>query len=252
MPSKRLPLDRNVSISIVDGGDTLIYSTRKPYDKVLIRCSFFEVFKNRAADTAGVRLAADPRCGRRPRHVSFATLKDIGWHVFVGRGKDTIIAETASYITQTITIAALLFLFAILMALYIFADASSCKPCGTYLRAEKNLLSSESRFRELFDHMSSGVAIYEAVSPGEAFSHFFRHEQRGYRSRACQMALSVNCSRPTPVSRRSDCSGSFNNFGKREKPCRFPCPSIRINILNVWVENYVSKLPSGHIFAVFG
>ncbi len=36
-------------------------------------------------------------------------------------------------------------------------------------KTEKTLQESEARFRELFDNMSSGVAIYESVNDGEDF-----------------------------------------------------------------------------------
>lgn len=249
---KRVPLDRDVSISIVDRGGTLIYSTRKPYDKELIRCSFFEVFKVRKAGTSGVQTfsAADPHAAGALRHVSFAAMKDTGWHVFVGRGKDTIIAETASYITQTITIAALLFLFVILAILYI-RKRVILQTMKDNLRAERDLHASESRFRELFDHMSSGVAIYEAVNNGEDFI-FSDMNNAGQKITGVSEGFVGRSVREVFPS--VDAFGLFRVFQqvwKTGEAMWLPMSVYSDQQLTFWAENYVSKLPSGHIVAMF-
>lgn len=249
---KRTPLVRNASLSIIDPAGSLIYSSRHPYDKALIRCSFFEAFKSFNAGGGHVQtfLTADLHAQGALHHVSFAPLKDVGWHVLIGRGKDTIMAETASYITQTATIAALLFLIAIGFILYLRRRVI-LQTLEDRLRAKKELLVSESRFRELFDHMSSGVAIYEAVNDGEDFI-FSDMNNAGQRITGVSEGFAGKSVRE--VFPGVDAFGLFRIFQqvwKTGEAMSHPMSIYSDQHLTFWAENYVSKLPSGHIVAVF-
>jgi len=97
------------------------------------------------------------------------------------------------------------------------------------LRNENELMASETRFRELFEHMQSGVAIYEAVNNGEDFviSEMNAAAQKitgvsgGFAGKASVTSFQA--------SRHSGCSRSFSRYGTRESRRFIPTRCIKIN-----------------------
>jgi PAS domain S-box-containing protein len=119
-------------------------------------------------------------------------------------------------------------------------------------QAEKALRESEHRLHELFDHMSSGVAVYEARDDGEDFI-IKDFNQAGERI--------SNVKRDEVVGRRVlkifpdvKAFGLFDVFQRVWRTGRsehHPTSLYNDNRLTFWAENYVYKLPSGEIVAVF-
>lgn len=119
-------------------------------------------------------------------------------------------------------------------------------------RAEQALQESESRFRELFSNMSSGVAIYEAVDEGRDFV---------FVDLNCAGERISNVSRDEIVGRRlSETFPGAASLGLVEllrqvwrtgEPRRLPAAHYRDDRHDLWVENYVCRLPSGHVVAVY-
>ena len=119
-------------------------------------------------------------------------------------------------------------------------------------KAEESLHYSETRYRELFDNIGSGVAIYEAVDNGNdfIFTDFNRAaEKTDKESRENLIGKSVLAARP-----------GIKDFGLFEvfrrvlatgKPEKLPISNYKDNKLEGWYENYVYKLPSGELVAVF-
>lgn len=249
---KQIPITGDVSLSVIDREGTLIYSSRKAYEKELIRCSFFEAFQARTAGGNGnpTFLAADPHAAGAMRHVSFAPLKDSGWHVFVGRDKNSIIADAAVYILQIIAIAVLLFL-SIILAIFYIRKRVILQTQEEHLRAEKDLLASETRFRELFDHISSGVAIYEAVRNGEDFI-FSDMNRAGQKITGVSEGFIGHSVREVfPGVEAFGLFDVFQQVWRTGQAMSLPMSIYKDQQLTFWAENYVSRLPSGHIVAMF-
>ena len=117
---------------------------------------------------------------------------------------------------------------------------------------EEELRDREERFRELFNNMSSGVAIYEAVEEGDNF--IFKDLNRaGLLSSQIELREIVG-KQVTEIFPSIKEMGLFDVFQRVYKtgiPEHFPSSFYQDDRLNLWVENYVCKIPSGEIVAIY-
>jgi PAS domain S-box-containing protein len=119
-------------------------------------------------------------------------------------------------------------------------------------RAEEDIEYSEVRFRELFNNMSSGVGVYEARDDGNDFII------KDY-NRAGEMISKVNRENIVgrsvlevfPGIKKFGLFEVFQRAWKTGEPGNHPVSLYEDNYLSHWAENYVYKLPSGEIVAVF-
>lgn len=130
-----------------------------------------------------------------------------------------------------------------------------CERISTYLKrriAEAYLVESEEKYRELFNNMSSGVAVYEVANGGRDF--IFRDINKA--------AEAIDHIRRGDVIGKSlfDMFPGIENFGLPDvlrrvsetgTPESFPLAEYRDEHLRGWRENYVYQLPSGEVVAVY-
>ncbi|MCG6919038.1 MAG: PAS domain S-box protein [Deltaproteobacteria bacterium] len=119
-------------------------------------------------------------------------------------------------------------------------------------RAEDALRESEIRYRSLFDHMGDGVAIYEAVNGGEDFI-FVDFNKAGVRADKIKKEAVVGKS-VTDVFPRVKDFGLFEVFQrvwKTGRPAYHPIEKYKDERIEEWRENFVYKLPTGELVAVF-
>ena len=119
-------------------------------------------------------------------------------------------------------------------------------------RMEQAIQESEARFRELFENMSSGVAVYEAVDGGKDFVF------KDFNAAAEKIG---NVNKEEIIGRRVlDVYPSMEEFGllgilrkvwKSGKPARMPASYYKDERREGWRDNYVYKLPSGEVIAVY-
>ncbi len=117
---------------------------------------------------------------------------------------------------------------------------------------EKRLMESELRFRELFDHMGTCVAIYDSPDNGQSF--IFKDMNKaglafGQKKKAdivgrdvCEVFPGVEALGLLDV---------FKRVWKAGKPEHHPSSRYQDDKLELWVENYVCKLPSGELVAIY-
>lgn len=117
---------------------------------------------------------------------------------------------------------------------------------------EDSIKKSEHRLKQLLNNMANGVTVYEALDDGKDF-----------------LILNINRAgeRITDV-KRSEIQGNrvtevypeIENFGllkvlqrvfKTGEPEHFPLSHYKDHRISIWVENYIYKLPSGEVVAVF-
>jgi len=118
--------------------------------------------------------------------------------------------------------------------------------------AQEKEQESESFYRQLFDHSSSGVAVYEAVDNGQDFI-FKDFNKAGEEI--------DNIKRGTLLGRRVlDVFPGIEEFGLLDVfrqvwqtgvPALHPVSCYKDGMLQGWRENRVYKLPSGEIVAVY-
>jgi PAS domain S-box-containing protein len=118
---------------------------------------------------------------------------------------------------------------------------------------ETALRESEARYRELFDTMTSGVAVYEAVDDGQDF--VFREFNRAGEKIEGVSAEELIGKRVTEVFRGIAASGILATFqrvwhsGQSEHASEFIYQDERQG--KTWREHWTYKLPSGEIVAVY-
>jgi PAS domain S-box-containing protein len=118
--------------------------------------------------------------------------------------------------------------------------------------ARESLADSERRYRELVDHMSSGVVVYEPTPDGR---DFIIREFNTASQRIEQVT------RDAVVGRRvTDAFPGVEQFGLLDvfrrvastgEPEEFPTALYTDDRLASWRENYVYRLPSGEVVAVY-
>ncbi len=131
-------------------------------------------------------------------------------------------------------------------AVHIIRDISSQK------QAETALKDSEMRFRELFEHMSSGVTIYNAINGGEDFIILGMNssgESMTYTKRDDIIGKSVLSTFPGVKE-----MGLFDVLKKVNQsglPIHYPTNYYTDGRLDSWFDNYVIKLETGEIVSIF-
>ncbi len=119
-------------------------------------------------------------------------------------------------------------------------------------RMEQKLIESENRFKELFDNMSSGVAIYESEDGGNDFilKDFNKAAEKIDTLRGKE-AIGRRVSQLSPGVDEFGLFEVLQGVWKSGKPKRYPSSLYKDNKIASLRENYVYKLPSGEIVSVY-
>ena len=119
-------------------------------------------------------------------------------------------------------------------------------------KGEKALADSEARFRDLFNNMSSGVAIYDPVPGGQDF--IIRDVNRAVETienvrRKDIIGRSVLEVFPGVV--EFGLFAVFQRVAETGTAEALPVTNYRDNRISGWRDNYVYRLPSGEIVAIY-
>ncbi len=119
-------------------------------------------------------------------------------------------------------------------------------------QAEDRLRESELRYRELFENMWSGVSVYETRNDGEDFIF------KDYNAAAeildktpREQAIGRSVVDVFPRVKDFGLFDVFQRVYRTGKSKRHPLTFYKDERISGWRENYVYKLPSGEIVAVF-
>lgn len=117
---------------------------------------------------------------------------------------------------------------------------------------EEVIQESESRFRELFKHMSSGVVIYEAKDNGRDFiiKDFNRAAEKIEKVKK-EDIIGKSVLKVFPGVKDFGLFKIFQEVCKTGKPQHYPISQYKDQKITGWRENYVYKLPSGEIAAIY-
>ena len=118
-------------------------------------------------------------------------------------------------------------------------------------RAQEALHKSETRYRELFDNMSSGVAVYEPIDNGGDFV-FKDLNRAGERINNVKRedVIGQKVAEVFPGVKEFGLFEIFQRVCEMGRPEHHPVSWYKDDRLSAWFENYVYKLPSGEIVAV--
>ena len=112
--------------------------------------------------------------------------------------------------------------------------------------------ASETRFKELFEHMSSGVSIYEAINNGKdfIFKDFNRAGGKIEKIRKKDV-IGRSVLEVFPAAKEFGLFDVFKRVYKTGTPEKFPISFYKDNRISGWRRNYVYKLPSGEIISIY-
>jgi PAS domain S-box-containing protein len=118
--------------------------------------------------------------------------------------------------------------------------------------AEDALRQSEARFRQTFENIASGIAVYRVVGNGDDFI-FKDINPAGIRmankSREAHVGKSVL--ELYPAVKDFGLFDVFQRVWRTGHSERHPATLYKDEKVSIWVENFVSRLPSGDIMAVY-
>lgn len=119
-------------------------------------------------------------------------------------------------------------------------------------QAEENTRVSEIRYYDLFNNMSSGVAVYEARENGEDFVFKdFNHAGEQIDQVKKEDIIGKSVTRAFPGVRDFGLFDVFQRVWRTGNPERFPVSMYQDKRIIGWRDNYVYRLPSGEIIAVY-
>jgi PAS domain S-box-containing protein len=119
-------------------------------------------------------------------------------------------------------------------------------------RAEEALAESENRFRELFENMSSGVAVYEAVDGGADFVfHDFNAAGARIEQTPREAVIGRRLTEVFPGVGPMGLLGVLSRVWKTGIPEHYPITFYKDEKHAGWRENYVYRLQSGEIVAIY-
>jgi PAS domain S-box-containing protein len=119
-------------------------------------------------------------------------------------------------------------------------------------RADDALHESEKRFRELFDSMSSGVAVYETRDQGVSF--IFKDFNQGAEridSLRREEVVGRNVQQVFPGIEKFGLLAVLRRVWQTGRPERHPVGQYEDDRISGWRENYVYRLASGEVVAVY-
>ena len=117
---------------------------------------------------------------------------------------------------------------------------------------EAALRESETRYRELFSNMSSGVAVYEVREDGGDFIFKdFNRAGEALDGQNKEELLGKSIFEMRPGVEKFGLIDVFRRVWKTGTPMHHPIKLYEDERLSGWYENFVYKLPSGEIVAIF-
>jgi diguanylate cyclase (GGDEF)-like protein len=118
--------------------------------------------------------------------------------------------------------------------------------------AHTNLRESEHRFRELFDNMKSGVAVYAAIDGGNdfVFTDFNRAAEHIDRLLKADV-VGRSVLQVFPAIKEFGLFDVLQNVWRDNVPRHHPVSQYKNGRIEGWKEHYLYKLPSGEVVVIY-
>ena len=126
------------------------------------------------------------------------------------------------------------------------------KPCSSGRHPEQELKECQAKFKVLFDNVSSGVAIYEARNDGEDFVFVdFNSAAEDIERIKKEELIGRSVAEVFPGVKEFGPFDVFRRVYKTGTPEHHPISVYKDERIAGWRENYVFRLPSGQVVAVY-
>jgi len=131
-------------------------------------------------------------------------------------------------------------------------SGKKARPRSRRRDAEEQIEECQAKFEVLFDHVSSGVAIYEARNDGEDFVFVdFNPAAEQIEHIKREELIGKSVTEVFPGVRQFGLFDVFRRVYKTGTPEHHPVSIYKDERIAGWRENYVYRLPSGHVVAVY-
>ncbi len=240
---ERVPWSPNTILSVIDRAGQVLYSNTYPYREKAVGHPSPAIIAQALRERRQRIKLHDPHISDRS-HFAIAPVENIGWTIVVERRHIDILRLGYGNFIRSGVISLLLFL--LISSSLIFLRRV------LLFRKTEELLQTELRFRSLFESVKSGVAVYEAVEDGEDF--VFRDVNRAVEriervSR--EDLLGRRVTEVFPAVSELGLLEVFRRVWKTGKAENHPIGFYKDDRVSGWRDNYVYKLPSGEIVAVY-
>ncbi|MHC4112137.1 MAG: PAS domain-containing protein, partial [Planctomycetota bacterium] len=126
------------------------------------------------------------------------------------------------------------------------------KHSGSQEHPEDQLKEFQAKYQVLFDNVSSGVAIYEARNDGEEFIFVdFNPAAEEIEQIKKEELTGKSVAEVFPGVKEFGLFDVFGRVYKTGTPEHLPISVYKDERIAGWRENYVFRLPSGHIVAIY-
>ena len=118
--------------------------------------------------------------------------------------------------------------------------------------AQQAIIESDHRYRDLFENMTSGVAVYAAKKNGKTFIiEDFNKAAERITGLKRDLVVGKDAEMIFPGIKEAGLKDAFQRVWKTGKKTHHPVSLYQDERLNLWVENNIYKLPTGHVVAIF-
>lgn len=118
--------------------------------------------------------------------------------------------------------------------------------------AKRALLESEARYRNLFDNMANAVAVYKTEREGEDFIFVeFNAAAERIEKTERKEVIGRSVLEVFPAVRKFGLFEVFQRVWRTGEPESLPVSQYRDERIQGWRENFVYRLPSGEIVAIY-
>ena len=120
------------------------------------------------------------------------------------------------------------------------------------IQVEKSLRESEKQFRHFFEHLTIGVAVYEAVEDGNDFLFFEMNPVGQKLSKvSIEEVRGKSLTQIFPSARKLGLLKALQDTWRTGQPSHVPLSKYTDNRITQWVENRVFRIPSGRVVAIY-
>lgn len=180
------------------------------------------------------------------RTISFRKVGNYPFYIIVGRASEDYLADihqTAKKIVGLVVFFSFATLFLAGMAFLSWLRER---------RLNQSLLESETRLNELFENMSSGVAVYRVSADGQdfVFSGLNRAAER-FENKQREELIGKNVVEVFPGIVELGLLDVFKRVWQTGVAERFPLSFYHDGRLSGWRDNFVYKLPGGEIVSIY-
>ncbi len=248
---RQVPFDRHTDVTLIDHEGYIIYRSDLPSGVEPGLYSHSSLVRDGLRDKEYFIETIRSGKGEGKSYLTVAPLPGMGWTLVVERTRMDVLAANWGYTLATGGFSLLFFVLLLLSVLYIRKRLQLAET-EELLDLEKKLREDEEKFGELFEHMSSGVAVYDAVDGGKDFIiHSFNAASEKIEHVSRTEVIGKRLLEAFPG------AGDFGLFDVLSRVYRtgraeeYPARFYTDGHISGWRENYVYKLATGEVVAIY-